>query len=516
LAVGRTSVNVGAVIAPVRSSGANASSQMWGVVTSGRSDRLRARAAGSLYLIGSALGFVSLALFTGREADRPSLAITLGIAAAIGAGLLRFGPRLALWAYQLVPAVGTLIICALLYDRGGGAGAAYTYFFIWVGLWSFYFLTLRAALAQVGLIALLFGLELIIAAPGGSPAEHWLLVVGTAAVSGLLVARLAEQLQRRTDQMAQLLNAAHELSEVTDAAGARPIICRALLRVSEATFSVLYEPNADGSALLLTASAGADLPKRSLPFVGEHSNSVTAFTTMQPVFVSKLAGDAQSHRDLLEATGMSSGLWQPVIRHGRPVGVLGVLWANGLDHLPAGLRELIAMLAAEAATTIERADLMARLETVARTDDLTGLLNRRAWCEELPRELSLAARAGQPLTVLMLDLDNFKAFNDAHGHLAGDRLLKQFAGAWSARLRTTDLLARYGGEEFTLVLPGCDLAEGLALADTLREIRPDSQTCSVGVALWDRTETADELLDRADKALYEAKRLGRDRSVTAI
>jgi diguanylate cyclase (GGDEF)-like protein len=158
---------------------------------------------------------------------------------------------------------------------------------------------------------------------------------------------------------------------------------------------------------------------------------------------------------------------------------------------------------------------MGRLERVARTDDLTGLLNRRAWSEELPRELSLAARAGLPLTMLMLDLDNFKAYNDSHGHLSGDRLLKQFAGAWTARLRETDLLARYGGEEFTVVLPGCGLAEGLALADTLREVRPEAQTCSVGVAAWNGMETADELIDRADKALYEAKRLGRDRSETA-
>jgi diguanylate cyclase (GGDEF)-like protein len=503
------------VIAWGGSSGEDASAQRWGVLTRGRSDRQRARAAGSLYLTGSALGFVSLALFTGSEADRTGLAVTLGVAGLVGLGLVRFGRRLPLWAYQPVPALGTVLICALLYYRHEGIGA-YAYFFIWVGLWSFYFLALTPAVAQVVLIALLFGGELIVGAAGPSATEHWLLVVGTVAASGLLVSQLAGQLQRRMDQMGQLLAAAHELSEVTDAAGSRPIICRAILRVSDGALSVLYEPNADGSALLLTASAGTDLPRKSLPFVGEHSNTVTAFTTAQPVFVGRLADDPNSNRDLLKATGMASGLWQPVIRHGRPVGVLGVLWANGLERLPGGLHDLIALLAADAATTIERADLMGRLESVARTDDLTGLLNRRAWSEELPRELSLAARAGQPLTMLMLDLDNFKAYNDTHGHLSGDRLLKRFAGAWTARLRETDLLARYGGEEFTVVLPGCGLAEGLALADTLREVRPDAETCSVGVALWDGKETADELVDRADKALYEAKRLGRDRSETAL
>ena len=164
---------------------------------------------------------------------------------------------------------------------------------------------------------------------------------------------------------------------------------------------------------------------------------------------------------------------------------------------------------------VERADLLVRLETVARTDDLTGLANRRAWNEELPSELERAGRDGMPICVAIFDLDRFKRFNDSHGHQAGDRLLKEAAAAWRAQLRATDLLSRYGGEEFAVILPTCPMEDALVLIERLRAATPGGQTCSAGVAQWDGWETADALVGRADAALYEAKAAGRDRIVAA-
>jgi diguanylate cyclase (GGDEF)-like protein len=161
----------------------------------------------------------------------------------------------------------------------------------------------------------------------------------------------------------------------------------------------------------------------------------------------------------------------------------------------------------------ERADLLAALAEVARTDDLTGLANRRAWDEALERELARAQREGTPLCIGLADLDRFKHYNDDHGHQAGDRLLKQIAAAWAEELRATDVLARYGGEEFALALPGCDLSDAGALAERLRAATPEGQTCSVGLALWDGEETSETLFGRVDKALYAAKDAGRDRIV---
>jgi diguanylate cyclase (GGDEF)-like protein len=151
---------------------------------------------------------------------------------------------------------------------------------------------------------------------------------------------------------------------------------------------------------------------------------------------------------------------------------------------------------------------------LARTDGLTGVANRRAWDDELPRELARSARSGRQLCVALLDLDHFKAYNDRNGHQAGDRLLKEAAAAWQGKLRKTDLLARYGGEEFAVLLPDCGLENAMQIAEHLRIARPEV-TCSLGVADWDGREDATELVARADRALYAAKAAGRNRSFAA-
>jgi diguanylate cyclase (GGDEF)-like protein len=152
-----------------------------------------------------------------------------------------------------------------------------------------------------------------------------------------------------------------------------------------------------------------------------------------------------------------------------------------------------------------------RLREVAQQDPLTGLPNRRAWNAALPPALQRAARDGAPLTLAVLDLDHFKNFNDTHGHQAGDRLLKEAAAVWVANLRTVDLVARYGGEEFVALLPGATVAEATELLDRLRPLTPMGCTFSAGVATWDGAESADDLVARADRALYRAKGAGRDR-----
>jgi diguanylate cyclase (GGDEF)-like protein len=166
-----------------------------------------------------------------------------------------------------------------------------------------------------------------------------------------------------------------------------------------------------------------------------------------------------------------------------------------------------------AAIARERAELMATLAEVARTDDLTGLPNRRAWDEALGRELARAKRESTPLCIGIVDLDRFKDYNDVHGHQGGDRLLKQLAASWGAELRATDVLARYGGEEFAIALPGCDLDDAGLLVERLRAATPAEQTASAGLVLWDGAESAERLFGRADKALYRAKETGRDRIV---
>jgi diguanylate cyclase (GGDEF)-like protein len=115
----------------------------------------------------------------------------------------------------------------------------------------------------------------------------------------------------------------------------------------------------------------------------------------------------------------------------------------------------------------------------------------------------------------MLDLDHFKLFNDSHGHQSGDRLLQQVARAWVKELRPTDVLSRVGGEEFALALPDCRLEEAVEVIERLRASIPGGQTCSAGVADWNGSESASQLVGRADLALYDAKRNGRNQTATA-
>ncbi len=156
-----------------------------------------------------------------------------------------------------------------------------------------------------------------------------------------------------------------------------------------------------------------------------------------------------------------------------------------------------------------------RVQSLARTDPLTGVPNRRAWDEELHRAISRRQRDGESVCVAMLDLDHFKIFNDEQGHQAGDRILQTVVSAWLGVLRAGDVLARYGGEEFTVLLFGCTLDTATAIIERLRELVPRGLTCSAGLAEWDRRESEVALMSRCDAALYEAKSRGRNRMLVA-
>ncbi|WP_432483733.1 GGDEF domain-containing protein [Kineococcus esterisolvens] len=161
----------------------------------------------------------------------------------------------------------------------------------------------------------------------------------------------------------------------------------------------------------------------------------------------------------------------------------------------------------------EQADQLAEL---ARTDPLTGLANRRRATAETERLRDRALAAGTPLVLAVLDLDRFKRFNDTFGHPAGDRLLAGAARAWSDRLAGTGaLVARWGGEEFVLVAEGLGPRHAEQLLAQLRGLVPQGQSFSAGLAVWDGAEEVDQLVARADAALYEAKAAGRGCTRTA-
>jgi diguanylate cyclase (GGDEF)-like protein len=182
-----------------------------------------------------------------------------------------------------------------------------------------------------------------------------------------------------------------------------------------------------------------------------------------------------------------------------------------------GLSLLLALVLARtlAQSLARRAELMTQLAQLARVDSLTGVGNRRTWDEALARGLERARRTGRACSVGLIDLDHFKRYNDAHGHLRGDALLRTAAQAFATRLRGDDLIARYGGEEFSVLLHGCDRQSALVLFERMQNILPAGQTFSAGVADTDGREDPAQVLARADAALYRAKELGRNRTVAA-
>lgn len=191
-------------------------------------------------------------------------------------------------------------------------------------------------------------------------------------------------------------------------------------------------------------------------------------------------------------------------------GRIALLRERRLVHAAASLRELTG-----------------QLELLATIDNLTGLTNRRIFFERLGVEFRRATRYRRPLSVIMADLDHFKTVNDRFGHLFGDLVLSVTAQALRTNVRESDLVARYGGEEFVLMLPETALAEAMVVAEKLRAaveaqdytngIQSTRITISLGVA--SRPESApadaDDLLRRADEALYAAKHGGRNRVVAA-
>jgi diguanylate cyclase (GGDEF)-like protein len=201
-------------------------------------------------------------------------------------------------------------------------------------------------------------------------------------------------------------------------------------------------------------------------------------------------------------------------------------WVNGsavrVHRLRAGDRiRLGAFVARYVAAGDPDGRQLAELADASRRDALTRLPNRRAFDEELAREVARAARTGAAVAMVVLDVDRFKAVNDTHGHAAGDAVLKAVAARAASVVRAGDLLARVGGEEFGILLPGADLARAAEAAERIRAAlaaapveaagRALSVTVSLGCAALAAGEAPEALVARADARLYEAKRDGRNR-----
>ncbi len=294
---------------------------------------------------------------------------------------------------------------------------------------------------------------------------------------------------------------------------ARHAICEAACEVMDAPVAFLLEPS--GRDFASTAMAGVQVQPVTIQPRGDGPGSGKAFTAKEAYFVA----DARNHpalaAPLVEATGARSAVFEPILRDGEVCGVLIVVWQRSLDALPEASGGLLKLVASQAAIAIEHAGLRARVAALALTDSLTGLVTRRVYDEELPRELARARRGDTPVAIAVLDLDHMSAFNMLRGEGEGDRLVKETAARWRSELREVDVLARFDGVEFALILPSCGLGEAVEVVDRVRAATPRGQTASAGVARWDGEEPAELLMLRAQDALAAAKSSGRNVTIPA-
>jgi diguanylate cyclase (GGDEF)-like protein len=224
--------------------------------------------------------------------------------------------------------------------------------------------------------------------------------------------------------------------------------------------------------------------------------------------------------------GVESGpaLFVPLRLREHSPGYLAIFRHPGAARFGERESMLVTALAVWASLTIENLRLAASVEKLAVTDDLTQVYNYRFLKSALRREIKRASRFRQKLSILMVDVDNLKAYNDRNGHLRGSHLLKLVAGRFASQVRSFDLVAKYGGDEFTIILPQTDREGAVVVAERMRAsveekafpLAPQgSITVSLGVATFpDDAEDANGLIQASDRALYAAKRRGRNRVET--
>ncbi len=240
-------------------------------------------------------------------------------------------------------------------------------------------------------------------------------------------------------------------------------------------------------------------------------------------------GEFDPHQQVLftkkaKLKGMESLLVLPLVAREEPIGTL-IVAAKAPAAFGTSARETLQALANQLAVAMANARSVRLLEELATTDGLTGCLNKRALLDQMEQKLMAAQRFGRKLSLIVTDLDHFKAVNDTYGHAAGDRVLKELGEVLRRVKRETDIVARFGGEEFCVLCEETDVRGAQMLAERVREelektevsteLGPLKVTASLGVATFpDHASTAADLFVQGDKALYEAKHRGRNQVCT--
>jgi diguanylate cyclase (GGDEF)-like protein/PAS domain S-box-containing protein len=426
----------------------------------------------------AAAGLVALSLSLPHP-EVADLRDLIAIAVAMLAGGLlcfAFARRISLWGTHGILAAIVALTGLLIYESGVAAGQ-YGAIFVWAMLIAAYYFPRRDAVAHLAWLLAVYAtaIALVGSTAGYSGFTRWIFTVVSLSVVTILTSEIVAR-RARADLRAR--------------------------RFFDLSQDMLCTANVDGYLVELNSAWEC-----SLGYCDEELRAKPFFELVHPEDRKLTELEAASLFEGKDGVGFENrcrakdGSWHWLRWSSTLAPDESLIYARATD-----VTELKRIES-------ERENLLTEVKVLASRDALTGLPNRRTLDEQLPSELARARRSAAPLCLAIIDIDYFKAYNDAHGHPAGDIMLRDCAIAWDAELRGEDTMIRYGGEEFLVLLPDCPIEQAVGIVERLRAVTVDGQTCSAGLACWDFVESTDDLLERADMALYAAKGSGRDRLV---
>jgi len=441
-------------------------------------NRTRARAVAALFVAGAGLVAISLVLPHPEGADELALVLTALSMAVFGGIIWLFSSRIPSPVVHVLLGAASVVTCLLIYESGIAVGQ-YGTIFVWVTLLTSYFYPRRTAALHLGWLLTSYGFVLLLVenSAGYSPLTRWLFTTISLSVVMLLMTGIVARRDRADERARHFF----DLS--------RDMLCTA---------------NMDGYFVELndawTQNLGYTLEElRATPFLERVHPEDRERTEAEAAALFR-GGETLSFENRYRA---KDGSWH------------WLRWSSQLSPDESMIYGRAADVTQLKLIEAEREKLLGEVQSLARQDALTGLPNRRFLQELMPREMARARRNESPLCLAVIDIDHFKSYNDTHGHLAGDEVLRACAREWDGVLRGEDTLVRFGGEEFLVLLPDTEPEQAAEIVDRLRQQTPMEQTCSAGLALWDFAESIDDLLRRADEALYLAKASGRDQLAQA-
>lgn len=437
-----------------------------------------ARASAALLIVGAGLVFLSLALPHPSGGDEAALLITASAMALAGVVAMALSGRMPNAGVHALIAAAVAVTGLLIFESGAAVGQ-YGTIWVWAILIASYFFPRRIAIVHLVWLLAVYAvtLGLVENTAGYSPLTRWIFTAVSLTVVMLLVTGIVNAQARADKRARRFFELSHDMLCTMDEEGRCREVNGAWARHLGYTPEELH-----GTRLL------------ELTHPDDHERSLAEAMSLFKTGSSSVLETRVRAKD---------GSWHWLRTSSTLAKDERLVYARSTDVTQLKLIEA------------EREKLLGEVQDLARQDALTGLPNRRCLQELMPREMSRARRNQSPLCLAIIDIDHFKSYNDTHGHLAGDEVLRACAREWDGVLRGEDTLVRFGGEEFLVLLPDTDPEEAAEIVDRLRRQTPMEQTCSAGLALWDRVESIDDLLRRADEALYLAKASGRDQLAQA-